>query len=133
MKLNYSKKIKNNIVSVYLSITEITEDEMKACKELGNLNIAFNKTYSSGKTIDMNRKLFTEFTFNTDFEATEDTITLAIVDANNFINDIANAIREKLFDFMAKYRSVADLIDNANGYIEINTSVTPDPDIPTEN
>lgn len=119
MKLKYVKSVSESVVSVSLSLTNMTTREKKALRVLGSPMVTLDKEYStSGVTVSLEQAV-DSFGVDMEFPGEITTISEVLEEAQTFITDMQEAITDVMLELMTSYKAVESAISSQSGELEI--------------
>lgn len=119
MKLKFNKSISESVVTVNLSLTNLTTREKKALRILGAPTVVVEKAYEiSGTTVDIDQSI-DDFSVEMDFTGTIENITEVLDEASTFITDVHEVITDVMTELMTSYKSIEKAASQQSGELEI--------------
>lgn len=120
MVLKYYKTYSNSKITVNLALTKFTCNEQAAVKILGAPDIILNKTYTeSNLEVSIESVISPAFQIEYNFPGTTDNIGAVINEVDQFIDDVKEAVTEKMAALMIIYNQIKRLLDNQTGELII--------------
>jgi len=119
MKLKFNKSISESVVTVTLSLTNLTTREKKALRILGAPTVVVEKAYEiSGTTVDLNQDI-DNFSVETVFSGTIENIAEVLDEASTFITDVQEAVTDVMSELMTSYKAIEKVTTQQSGELEI--------------
>ena len=119
MKLKYTKAIDESVVTVTLSLTNMTTREKKAIRVLGAPVVTLEKEYpTSGTTVALEIPV-DDFSVEMEFPGTVENISDVLEEANTFVTDVHEAVTEVMLELMTSYKAIEKVVTSQSGELEI--------------
>lgn len=119
MKLKYTKAIDESVVTVTLSLTNMTTREKKAIRVLGAPVVTLEKEYpTSGTTVALETPV-DDFSVEMEFPGTVENISDVLEEANTFVTDVHEAVTEVMLELMTSYKAIEKVVTSQSGELEI--------------
>ena len=119
MYLKYTKSLKESTLAISLYCSNFTTDETRAIRQLGAPHVVLSKAYeTSGVTVDIDIAV-SALNLTQSFTGNTETIQDVLMEGDEFINDVAQAITEVMTALMTQYRIIESATNVTSGQIKI--------------
>jgi len=101
MKLHYNRQLKKSVVTLEIETTGFTAEENSALDSLGEPVIHFEKQYTGGFSVSIDKKIRTGFKVKVKFDGSKDgKRAQAVAAATQFFEDIQELLSKTMGELM---------------------------------
>lgn len=125
MKLKFNRQISGAVVTVQLSLTNITSRERRALKVMGSPTIKFESAYEvSGTTVDISTTIdaFNDLPV-VKFVGELETLSEVLDEVSEYIEDMHSVLCDAMSDLMCAYVEIEAIALNTSGELRVIDSV----------